>query len=473
MSYFTQVDQSVRLSSVLLLPIMDNSRNLIAAKLDPVLFKKLESEYSFQVSALTADDRVESNLDLEHLLTSPDAVVNLQRRYEVDTVVATRMIFDQEKVSLRMVVFHGAEGLPLVESVLGPMSSTSLDELSRNIGHLTDETFKKLNYRGTIISRTGQQVTISVGSFHGFKEDDLISVIQYLSARRNPNTKIVEQFEYEVIGKIRVVKTDQYLSFGYIVEEREPSLLSIGHKLALYEREKVKVPFQPQFGLVHLLFGFEQYTQTLALENAGTITMSKNYVPTVLLGGEAWVTKDFFIGLEFKQSQLTDENPVYGSRPERIDTSYGHFHVMGIYNVARNFANQSLKVMAGYHHFEAQSTVTRPAVFTNVSFAGPSFGVSVGFSISDRMKLDAEMKKFWGAEARERAAVTSGGTSQPGITLASLKGTYAYSDAWNILLRSDFGYYSVDFSGTGNRTDPATSNSHKFMGLLAGMEYLF
>ncbi|MFN7903594.1 MAG: hypothetical protein ACK5P5_00270 [Pseudobdellovibrionaceae bacterium] len=505
MNYFSEADMQIRPQKVLILPVQDNTNEVYAKPLTEKLIQIVEAENQYAVSNWTSNAKF-LNLSPDFLMEQPQVVKDILKQSQTDSMIATRVSLGTKGLQGKMTFFHGSEGLPLLSAEFRDLGVTTIKEVESQIVTLFQEMKSQMNFQGTISSRQGNQVTMNLGTYQGARDNDLISVIQFLKVQRHPRFQFMISADREVIGKIRITKAEEHLSFGQVILEKEPLLLSLGHKLSIDrmvkysdvvksknqvledmnnrqdtnyvfgDQPKEWEPIQPpQFGRVQLIAGFGQYNQTAALRSAGSITATENFAPQVLVGGEMWFNKNYFLNLEFKQSQFSVDNPLKNSSPDKLNMSFGHYHIMGIYNLpfSDSFFGPRIQFMAGFHKFRSRSDESTPIAFTNMEYGGLAFGFLGAFPIDEKIDMGLQFKLFYNPTVSESSTNNSGSAKEPNLNLFSLFGSYRYKTNINFVGRFDLEYYSVDFGADGSRPDPTTSVNHRMTTLLGGIEYLF
>ncbi len=503
--YFSEVDMQIRPQKILVLPVQDNTNNVYGNPLTEKVFQIVESENQYDVRRWSNNGKY-PNLSPDFFTDSPDSLKELMLSAKVDSVLATRVSLGTKGLQGRMTLFHGSEALPLVNSEFRDLSASTIKELETQMVTLFQELKSQLMFQGVVLSRQGNQVTMNLGSYQGAKDNDLVSIMQFLKVQRHPRFKFMVSADREVIGKIRITKAEPHLSFGQIILEKEPQLISVGHKLSvdrmvkytdvvksqnqvlddLSQRQDTNYVFgeqakewepvpPPQYGRVQLMTGFGQYNQTAALQSAGSITATQSFAPHVLVGGELWFNKTYFMNVEFKQSQFSVHNPLDGSSPDKLNMSFGYYHLMGVYNLpfSQDFFGPRIQFMAGFHKFSSRSDESTPIAFTNMEYGGVAFGFLGAFPIDEKFEAGLQFKLFWNPTVSESSTKNSGSSQEPKINLFSLFGGYHYKPHLNFVGRFDLEYYSADFGANGRRPDPTSSVTHRMTTLLGGIEYLF
>src|SRR5207253_5550013 len=122
-------------------------------------------------------------------------------------------------------------GFPLLQEELTDYQGYEIADLEKQLQSMYEKLKARLPYRGMVLSRRGKEVTINLGYKMGIKNNDEISVVQFLKVNRHPKLKFLVSTEKEILGKLKVYKADESLSFAYVTYEREPGTVQANAKL--------------------------------------------------------------------------------------------------------------------------------------------------------------------------------------------------------------------------------------------------
>jgi hypothetical protein len=407
-------------------------------------------------------------------------------------------------LNARLIFFVGQTGFPLIQEELTDYQRFETADLEKQLQGMYEKIKARLPYRGMILSRRGQEVTINLGYKMGLKNNDEISVIQLLKVNRHPKLKFLVSTEKEILGKIKVYKTDEYLSFAYVTYEREPGTVQTTAKLLPQEfiqynepvtqngqvipglenrRDKELsygdnprewLPTQaPQYGRIAILAGLGNFGISTNL-SAGPIDSSTSLAPGVAVKGELWLSSEWNILYNIRQSVFTLKNPL-GTTPKILNMSLSSYGVMGGYNLlmSEDFFGPKIQLSAGYSSYSSSSDQGTPPVFTNMNYGGLVVGFLGQFPLTKEIPLDlgAQFNLFISPGLSE--SVSSGDSSKSTINQFGFFGVYHLKSRFKIRAELNFEYYSSDFSGAGAGTHTSTNTTQKLTTLMGGIEYVF
>ncbi|MGZ3746010.1 MAG: hypothetical protein ACXWRE_01665 [Pseudobdellovibrionaceae bacterium] len=363
----------------------------------------------------------------------------------------------------------------------------------------------RLPYRGMILSRRGQEVTINLGYKSGIKNNDEITVIQLLKLNRHPKLKFLISSEKEILGKIKVYKADEYLSFAYVTYEREPGTVQANAKLlpqefiqynepviqngqvisALENRSdrdlsyganpKEWLPVEaPQYGRIAILAGLGNYAISTNL-STGAIDSSTTLAPEIIVKGELWLSSEWNVLYSLRQSVFNVSNSLAGSTPGRLNMSLSSYSVMGAYNflMTEDFFGPKIQLSGGYSTYTSHSDQSTPLAFTNMNYGGLTLGLLGQFPLSTEVPLDlgAQINLFVSPGLSE--SVASGDSSKSSINQFGFFGVYHLKKRFKIRGELNLENYSSDFSGPGAGTHTSTNTTQQLTSFMGGIEYLF
>ncbi|HWU44635.1 MAG TPA: hypothetical protein VN132_14385, partial [Bdellovibrio sp.] len=137
------------------------------------------------------------------------------------------------------------------------------------------------------------------------------------------------------------------------------------------------------------------------------------------------------------------------------------------------FFGPKIQLSAGYAVTDFKVDDSTPTAFTSMKYGGFLLGITGQFPISDEIPIDLGGKFDFYLNPRLSESASSGGSSSNSINAFSFFMDYRLKKRFKIRGELLFENYSSDFSGTGSRTDSASSISHKMTTLMGGIQYLF
>lgn len=503
--FVSSVDQELTIQKITFLPFVDNVSGIYAKPLTEHLADLLQKDKQWTL----VDYPSQAKTTPEEVYEKPDVVQNIYKKSGAQALVAGRISKGPNGITLRLHLFAGQSGYPLSSETLTDYGGFEISEVKTQLEELFMRMRHKLPYSGTLLSRRGQLVTINIGATLGLKENTEITAIQLMKVTRHPKFHFITSSETTIMGKILVTKVEDYLSFGQILSEREEGVLTPGTKvlvsefvsyplapttadgtalpglqqradapLAYGEHPKEWTPEQaPTFGKVGIMFGLGSYDINNALSTQG-VSAGNQTVPSIHVGGEMWITQNWFASFGLKQYAFSVPNNLSGSTPGKLNVSTLQTSLLGGYNflVADDFWGPKIQLMMGMATIASTVDQSTPAAFNSMNFGGLNFGVAGMFPLETSQKkpfyLGGRLYYFLNPTVSE-SPTSSGSGSSAQISSFAATGDYRYSERMGIHMELMFDLMSASFSGAGTRTPSASSASHTITTLAAGIEYYF
>jgi hypothetical protein len=433
----------------------------------------------------------------------------LLKKIPTDALLSTRISKGPKGLTIKMNLFAGKDGLLLAQQILPDYSGFETNDVKVQLTSVYESLKRKIPYDGSILSRRGLLVTIDLGSNQGLREEQDLNVIQIVKISRHPKFNFLVNDEKEFLGKIRIKKVEENLSFGSIVSERSEGVVQPGQKfivenfvkypevplsndgkvlsdlaqrkdtsLAFGEKATAWVPEStPTYGKLGILFGLGNYQISNNLSSAGGISATNSMTPSIHIMGEMWLDPNWFGEFSMRQFVLSMNNPYPSSSPSKLNVSTNQYTLLGGYNflIADQFFGPKLQLLAGYSKMNSYIDQSTPVAFTSVGYSGLVFGLGGSFPLPLESKvpffLGARLNFFWNPTLDESPVSSGKSSSQVTSFAGSLE--YRYSQRMNIKGVLAYDLFNSTITGSGSRTETATSLSHAVTTLAAGVEYLF
>lgn len=514
-------DEDITIKTIAVSKGRDNLQGIYSEPLSQFLKQLIEEDNSFDLldeSQLSFNSKkgetdVSSNplknLDLNELRSNSKKTSNLITQVSTDALFHIQATKGTMGLQLELGLFTKKSGLLWGYTEKLVTDKFDLENIKKNMAQMFIQILNQIPYQGMILSRTGGKVTVNRGTFFHLYPDQEVNVIQIIGVKRHPQFQFVTHVEKEIIGKIKLTKVDDNLSFGYILFEKEPQSIQPGLKILL--REPIYYPHlatskneeivdhiltradgktmlrddalewlpenRPTFGRAHVLFGIGQLTAStqLAAEGGqqGTTIMALN----AQVDADLWMTQKWFVRLGLNQGSAQVKNPLPDSTPTNLN-----FSLQGIkaaigydFTLSQSLYGPRLQGLIGYSQFNSKATESSPTSFTSTSYSGFCFG-AVGYFPWD----EEESKWGYGVElwyhllpSVSETPVTSGSSSSTQIIELSGSTLYRWRPNLYFIGKLSMDSLSSSFSGTGTRSLAATASDLSWVRLNAGIEYLF
>ena len=511
-NYISEVDDALTIRKVTVLPVTDNLDGIYARPIERNLIDLVKSYHQW--------DYVESNIaSLANAVTEleeePKLVQKVLSGVDVDIAIAATASKGPNGISIRLNMFFKGDGKLFAQEILRDHPRFEIAELKEQSQVLFRSLIKHIPYEGLILSRQQNRVTINLGKADGISKDQMMTVIQILKANRHPKFHFLISTEKEILGKVKILKVDDTLSFGTIVSERERGTVRKFAKVSgmdvvnygasddldagfakddIANRPDADVSFgknptewlpvrPPTFGQVGIKGGLGQYTESVNVIGVGTFEgRSAPFYPLLSVFGELWINPSWLVRADITQGIISTPNPRSGSTPSALNHAMSKYSLAVGYNflLRNDFFGPKLQARAGIMTYRMFVDDSQPTVFTTTNYSGYMVGLSGSIPLNEKKEW------FFGGGINmvlmtnlSESPVSSGASSQNTINDFTLFAEKKISENIRGLGSLDFSIYSSSFSGTGSRNGPsgsvesASSISQRHMSMSAGVAYLF
>jgi hypothetical protein len=501
--YSSGVDNLVTIRKVAVLPFVDNLNGIYARPLENHMFDLFKDDHHWD---LLKNSTVGPVLSPYEISQDPERASEIAKSLVVaDAFFAAKVTKGPSGINMHLALFLTKDGKLFAEAKLKNSQRFDIEDLKNQLKALVDQIKKQVPYAGRVLSRTGQTVTVNLGSRDGVIKDQVVPVVQIIKLKRHPKFQFLISTEKEILGRIKLLKIDKTLSFGKIITEREREAIQVGAKVASLDfvnypdsdnlgsgggpgtnREDKDISFgenpkawvpqnPPAFGKVSAVFGLGQFSANTKIRNGDSYSASTLFYPKIGLAGELWLTSTWSLHLGIQQGIISMNN-ASGAEPSelagsmnRYDFAFGYYFRMG-----PSIWDSWVQLLGGYSSYRLFLDDSDPTTFTTAEYTGFRFGVEGQFPISKDKKWSAGGKLLFTWEPNlNETPVTSGSSSNN--TVNEFVGTVGYRYKSNIQFfgNAEFNLYSSTFSGGGTRTERATSYSQLHTMLIGGLNYFF
>ena len=502
-TYVSPVDADLTISRWTTYPLVDNLDGIYARPLQTHLKSLMEDDTQFRwVNA--ADGFKNAPEEFEE---KPKLAQDFQKKSKVDAFIAGRIAKGPQGISIRLALIEGAQGIPLAIESKTEIKSFETEDLKKDLEQVYTQLKNKIPYQGTILSRRESIVTINLGQKSGLRPGQEVEALQIIQIQRHPRFGFLVNVEKEIMGKVRITKVDQALSFGTVTSERSEGLLKPGFKVGQENFVKYNEPGKtkdgkfvsevtqhpdsemafgnnpqewkpldpPTFGKVALLLGFGDYSISNSLNSGVTASSHSEMLtsPSFHVEGELWLSAAWFMGLELHQYVATVDNGLPGSQPSTLNLQTLETQLVGGYNVlsTEEFYGPKLQLMFGLGQMDSKVEGSSPTAYTSMKYGGPIFGIAGSIPLAGETSLPISVGgKFtynWHPTMDE--APVSSGSSTNSISIFTLFSEYQRTE--RIAYRGELSFHQYDsaFSTSGR----ANSASQGMTTLAGGVVFLF
>lgn len=498
--YKSDIDELLTIKSISVLPTTDNVGGIYSRPVEEELknilnkghrFKLIDSQFA---GALISPDDLEAN---------PQQVKDVSQNINADAVIASRVTKGPDGITIQLSLFLKADGKLISREIVKEKSTFDIKQIKAKTNEMFGRIIKQIPYDGIVLSRNNSLVTINLGKRDGLSPGQVVSASLIIKANRHPKLNFIISTDKEVLGKIKLEKVDDTISFGQIATEKSVGAIRKDTKIsgvdfvqysnspldeAFRESPKSKIEQDitfgenpkewkpsdpPAFGKVGASFGLGQMNYNTQRETSGTLNADTNLYPSVKLMAELWFTSEWIANFEIQQGIMSADNPG-GSSPGELSINQSSYLLSFGYNfmIQDDFFGPSVLLSLGYASYELDVDSSNPLTLTSTKYSGFFFGLKGTVPVSDdkRWNLGGELRYFLSTNLSESPR-SSGGNDNT-MTKFSIIGYYQQNTRMRFVGSLDFSLFSTKFDGTAS-TDDAIDASQKFTTLNGGIEYLF
>ncbi len=503
--YRSEIDSLLTIRKVTVLPFLDNAQGIYARPLENHLIDNLKKSHRFDYIDANLVGPLVSPEDLEQ---DPEAMNRLANSLNVDAFYVGRVTKGPNGISLALHFFLTKDKKLFAKGDIQDYKRLDISSLKEQLDTIQAQIQQKIPYSGLVISRQGNRVTVNIGKQDGIQKDQIVSVIQVIKLNRHPKFNFIISTEKEILGKIKLVKIDDALSFGMIMTEKEKgaiqkdskignldfvtypetSLLSPGSTpegqvadrpdsdLVFGKDAKPWVPKKPPtFGQVGARLGLGMFHGNMELAS-GSLNSKNSMYPAVFLDGEVWLTPEYSIHADIRQAVIPIPNPRGNSTPTELNQSLSSYSLMFGYNwrLGSNVWGPKVEALFGYGTYRLYVDNSTPRGLTTMEYNGFKLGIDGSFPVTTDNSWSAGAKLFlYLKSSLNESPTSSGGSPKNSINQFTFYAFKKYQENMKLIGAVDVELYSTNFSGSGDSSDPATSASHKHTTFSGGIQYMF
>jgi hypothetical protein len=496
----SELDENLTINSVSVAPLFDNVSGIYAKPLQTQLSSIIEEDRQWSLTSFPLGNSA-SPEDFED---NPAKVISALSKNNADSLISGRITRGPQGISMKLNLFLKKDGLLIAQSKLENYSGFEIADLREQIKNLYQDLKTKLPYSGVILSRKGNLVTINVGSLQGVKDGDELNVVQLIKIQRHPKFNFIVSAEKEIIGRLKVTKSDVSLSFADVTLERYENVLQPKMKVEIIRFVEHRSSTQsekspdlserkdsvflgdspqewtpaesPKIGKLALLLGLSNYSLSNTLESSGGVNASRFPTPTIGINTELWLTSQWLLNFRLQQHIVNVSNNLEGSGPGNISIAASQmgFFVGHNFLLSDSLVGPKFQVLGGYTQLSAQVDSSSPTAYTSVKMSGFGIGLNGSMPVDEKLPLSVGAQLVYYLTGQlDESPVTSGSSSSVKISQFSFFGNYQWTPRMNWRGELNYDLYSASLSGSGTRSESASSISHTLTNFLFGLEYLF
>lgn len=499
-TYVSEADESLNIRKVTVLPVVDNVEGIYSRPFESELTSVIQADHKWDFIESKTIGPVSSPQDLEN---DPTQVMALGKTVGADAIIASRVVKGSEGISIRMALFLSNDGKILVSEEQNKIQNFDLKNIQSKAREMLATIRGRIPYQGIVLSRSNNRVTLNLGAKDGVKKDQVVTAVQIIKVTRHPKFNFLINTEKEILGKIKLRKVEETLSFGDIVTEKERGSVrrlskiagvdfveyqdvssidqkpnevvnanALGNEKAFGEKPKEWIPIrQATFGLVNLSLGLGSYSSNAKPSSATqTYSATKPFYINIKLHGELWFNPEWQMEADLRQGIMTVGNPRSGSSPSELNIATSTYALYFAYNwlIRDNFWGPKVSIIGGFKQYSSTVDESSPAAFSTMVYSGLDLGL--------RGSLPLDDEEMWRAGATFNLLIlpavqekpqSSGGSASNSVNAFSIFAGRRIGQRLEATGQLEMEYYSTSFGGGG------TTSSQRITTFYGGINYLF
>lgn len=496
--YRSAVDERLTVHRIAVLPTTDNLQGIYARQIEKHIIKELNNNQHWE---LADDTTVGPMLTPSELEEDAARVKEISESLTADAFIASRVTKGPSGVSIQLNLFLTSDHKLLAQSIKKGISRFEIVALKEQVSEMLKEVLGKIPYDALVLSRQGNLVTVNLGKRDGIEKDKVLTVVQIIKEHRHPKFGILINTDKEILGKIRLLKIDDSLSFGKIIVEREQGAIQKYSKISgldfvtydkgidglsgsqetnssLMNRPDGKISFgksalawlpqkPPTFGQIGAFLGLGMLT---AAQNTGTSSLSARdpIYPNVTLDFELWLTTDWTMRFKIRQGIGSSSNP-QGSSPSTLSHSISSYDLLAqkTFRIGPSIWGSRVDLIGGLTSYRNQVDAVSGGL-TSLEYSGYKLGIDGYIPVTKNLDWGVGANLFFTLFSKLNESPNISGSASNSINKFGLYVQKKLGVNIKAVGALDFELYSSNFSGA-----TAVSASQKHTTLNAGIYYMF
>lgn len=377
--YVSSLDEDLTLEKVTVLAGKDNVRGIYSVEVDKTIQKFVKDDHHWEY---VTSPNTPTPIDPESLVGRPQLVLSFSKTLGADGILTSEVRKDPSGLEILLFLLSAKSGKLISEERVRQVEDNTPAVLKAT-SQLLSKMKSQLPYDGMILSRMDNRVTLNLGEKDSVQVGDLFPVFKIISGVRHPNRDFLVSTKKAILGQIRIVKVDTYLSFADITSEvdlgsiqkkakvsgRAPSeptstpwtetyatpevLISEGNQPSGVLRAEEWVPVSPPtFGRVSAQLGLGSFNHNLDLASGQTMPTEVPVYPKIDIEGELWINANWYINALLSQGIAFSRNET-GSDPEVLNSTLSQYQLTGGYHflLGENFFGPKFSLELGVSRF--------------------------------------------------------------------------------------------------------------------------
>lgn len=496
--YKSEIDSQLTIRTISLLPVFDNLRGIYSRPVEAHLVEKLSKGHRWEYADANFSGPI---VTPDELSENPTMISSIATGLTADAFIATSIIKGPGGVAIKMGLYLRHDAKLFAQEVRTGIQTFDTDSLKNQSEDMFKKIVKKLPYDGLIMSRQGTRVTVNLGRVDGVTQDQILSVIQIIKTTRHPKFHFLISTEKEIIGKIKLLKVDDTLSFGRVITEKEIGAVTVNAKIAnlddvVYSNTNTlsentnsedglttlpegQISFgsnptawlpkrKPTFGMAGAHIGIGQFKESVS--TSSSLDADAPYYPLAGLEGELWLTPVWSMHAGLRQAIITTKNPVEGGAPDELSHSLSSYDFMFGYNIrlGNSLNTPKVELLTGFASHRLYVDTSQPSGLTTKAYSGPKFGMSGTYPLPNNSPYSLGAHLNFMLLTKLKESPTSSGSAKNTVNSFGLFADKILSVNLRARYLIEFELYSSDYS-----SGTVSSASQKYTTASAGLYYMF
>ncbi len=241
-------DRIYALESVGWLRASDNVDGIFGSYLDDVYRSYFGRQTRFTVKPLTTVDEIlsQSKIPYSILIQDSDVLRKIAKRAAVESVVRTRVLKEGDSYRFILEWVYAPRGDVLATQEFrfdddvktGALTSDRLPQLMRTA---LDQLVAGLPFLAQITGVEQDTVTVNIGRNQNVSPKQTLVIYTLQGLKRHPIYKKIEEWRWQLVGKVRVEQVEDSMLFGKIIEVEPGQAMLREQKV----REVLALPPEP------------------------------------------------------------------------------------------------------------------------------------------------------------------------------------------------------------------------------------
>ncbi len=491
--YQSPVDKLVTIKAITVLPFTDNTKGIYAKSFNEFVTEQVENNPKWRHEKIELIGRTPFLSDLEK---DPNILLGYSKNVSSDAFIVGRVNKTENSIAMTLALFLAKDGLLFAKEESLNIQETNFSDLRAPMKSLLDKLFQQIPYDGMILSRKDNLVTLNLSKSDGILNGQDLTVAAIIKIKRHPKFNFLINSEKTILGKLRVKKVDDSLTFAEIVVEKEKGSIQknakiVGSHLASFSNkitstkamqnyipgakpanehsmsgstvgERWKPVPPPTFGKVGISGGIG-----LMKKDSGSAFSEDNIIPSITLDGEVWINNQWSAHALIHQGITSIGDPDNQANLSLNQSAYEllggfNFRLGGVYGT-------KFELLAGYSRFTSSVENANPSKFSTLRYSGIKVGGDVITPITGNdILVGASLFLFLKPKLKERPG-PSGSSSDNSVTQFRVYGLKKWQENFYFKGILKYDNFSTSFA----REITASSLGERTVSVNLGIDYYF